>query len=479
MLSLRARKNNAWFMEQFKRPLQRQGSSNPSNIDLATAENWLIRPELLTLLKRNCKASLSENHLSYAGGLGGTKELLQAISGFVNHFFSPKSLVLPEHIVTGAGCSSVIDTLLNDICDEGDGIMVTAPMWGSFQVSAVLRNGVKLIPVHVPFQDNQSADAVIQSYRTAAEGFGSRVRGILFCSPHNPYGHIFPEHIIDALLQYCEEEDLHFVSDEIYALSTFGIIQPPASGLGSRFESPASHFVSVLSRDLEKLGVSGSRVHMLYSISKDMGSSGLRLGFLVTQSNKELRMSQAILNNAKLCNAAAVMIAPILRDERTVSRLLELNLQRLRKAAEIAIQFAEFHGLTYYNPVAGLYIWLRLSDTCKLEEEEEAIVRRCALQGALIGSGADYAEPQPGWFRITFALQQDRFLDGLRRIEKAMDYKKSIPILKSILPRLQPDHTIWQTNPTVVLEIIVDIPPCREYLEYVNPQQSREDHTQH
>lgn len=130
MLSLRAREGNAWFLEQFKRPLQRQGSSSPSNIDLATAENWLIRPEILKLLKQNCRAGLTEKHLSYAGGLGGTRELLQAISGFLNHFFSPKIAVLPDHIVAGAGCSSVLDTLLNDICDEGDGMLVTAPMWG-------------------------------------------------------------------------------------------------------------------------------------------------------------------------------------------------------------------------------------------------------------------------------------------------------------------------------------------------------------
>lgn len=135
-------------------------------------------------------------------------------------------------------------------------------------------------------------------------------------------------------------------------------------------------------------------------------------------------MSQAILNNAKLCNAAAVMVAPILQNLRTITRLVELNLRRLRDAAEIAIRFAEFHALTYYRPVAGLYIWVRLSQICSTKDDEEAIVERCALQGALIGSGTDYAEPQSGWFRLTFALPQDQFLEGLRRIEQAMGYNK-------------------------------------------------------
>ncbi|KAM0255923.1 hypothetical protein ACHAQJ_005324 [Trichoderma viride] len=130
MLSRRAVENNSWFLEQFKRPLARQGSKSASSIDMATAENWLIRPEMLSLLKQNLNRTLQEEHLSYANGLGGTTELLDGISIFFNTFFSPRMLVRPEHIVTGTGCSAVLDTLINDICDEGDGLLVTAPMWG-------------------------------------------------------------------------------------------------------------------------------------------------------------------------------------------------------------------------------------------------------------------------------------------------------------------------------------------------------------
>ena len=130
MLSRRATEKNAWFLEQFKRPLARQGSKDASNIDMATAENWLLRPEILSMLKRNCVTGLEEEHLSYATGLGGTSELLESLSIFFNHFFSPSVPVRPEHIVTGTGLSAVLDTLINDICDEGDGLLVTAPMWG-------------------------------------------------------------------------------------------------------------------------------------------------------------------------------------------------------------------------------------------------------------------------------------------------------------------------------------------------------------
>lgn len=134
-------------------------------------------------------------------------------------------------------------------------------------------------------------------------------------------------------------------------------------------------------------------------------------------------MSQAVLNNAKLCNAATVMISPMLSNTSEMEKIVGLNIKKLSRAAQIAIQFAEFHQLEYYKPVAGLYIWLRLSAECATFDDEEALVQRCSQLGVFVGSGADYAEPQPGWFRLTFAIPEDKLLQGLRRIEEAAGFK--------------------------------------------------------
>lgn len=103
------------------------------------------------------------------------------------------------------------------------------------------------------------------------------MRGILFCNPHNPYGHICPAEAIDLLVQYAQEANMHFVSDEIYALSTFGASGSVSARCKEVFDSPTTQFVSVLSRNFDTLGVDRSRIHVLYSISKDFGCSGIRL----------------------------------------------------------------------------------------------------------------------------------------------------------------------------------------------------------
>lgn len=140
-----------------------------------------------------------------------------------------------------------------------------------------MRNGVTIIPVYTEFRDSQTSDGVLNAYRTAVRNAKCRVRGILFCNPHNPLGHILREDVVDSLLKFCEEKDLHFISDEIYALSAFGALSQDVRKNGGNLNSPAMTFVSVLERDLAKLKVNPARVHQVYSISKDFGSSGLRL----------------------------------------------------------------------------------------------------------------------------------------------------------------------------------------------------------
>lgn len=68
-------------------------------------------------------------------------------------------------------------------------------------------------------------------------------------------------------MKFCEDHDIHYISDEVYALST---IESPMS-------AELTPFISALSIDPSQAGCSPSRVHVIWSISKDFGSSGIRL----------------------------------------------------------------------------------------------------------------------------------------------------------------------------------------------------------
>lgn len=93
------------------------------------------------------------------------------------------------------------------------------------------------------------------------------IKALLLTNPHNPFGQCYPKHVLEGCARFCQDHDIHLISDEVYALSTFD---------SPDFEDPVP-FMSALSLDLPTLGIDPSRVHVIWSISKDFGSSGLRM----------------------------------------------------------------------------------------------------------------------------------------------------------------------------------------------------------
>lgn len=93
------------------------------------------------------------------------------------------------------------------------------------------------------------------------------IRGLLFTNPHNPLGQCYPETVIKDIVKFCDRKKIHFISDEIYAMSSFSQSEEP----------PPTAFVSALQLDIPGMGCDQSKVHTIWSISKDLGSNGLRM----------------------------------------------------------------------------------------------------------------------------------------------------------------------------------------------------------
>ena len=68
---------------------------------------------------------------SYPLGFGGDPALLDALASFSNSYYHPSILVSPRQIITTASASSCIDSLLYNICDPGDAVLVPGPYWSS------------------------------------------------------------------------------------------------------------------------------------------------------------------------------------------------------------------------------------------------------------------------------------------------------------------------------------------------------------
>ena len=50
---------------------------------------------------------------------------------------------------------------------------------------------------------------------------GKCVKGFIFCNPNNPLGVVYSMELTLSLMEVCRKYQVHFISDEIYALSVF------------------------------------------------------------------------------------------------------------------------------------------------------------------------------------------------------------------------------------------------------------------
>ena len=94
--------------------------------------------------------------------------------------------------------------------------------------------------------------------------WSKNVRAVVLTNPSNPSGQCYSVDALATAARFCEENNLHLIVDEVYALSQ---LRP----------SGQDAFTSILALDMLALGVDPARVHVLWSTSKDLDSSGYRL----------------------------------------------------------------------------------------------------------------------------------------------------------------------------------------------------------
>ena len=117
--------------------------------------------------------------------------------------------------------------------------------------------------------------ALKSAYSTAADA--SRIKALVVTNPHNPFGQCYPPEILREFIHFCQTHGLHFISDEVYALSTFKspTALPP-------FVSALSLMGNFSETDIEErhpseCSLDHSRIHVVWSMSKDFGCSGIRM----------------------------------------------------------------------------------------------------------------------------------------------------------------------------------------------------------
>ncbi|CAG8369859.1 unnamed protein product [Penicillium salamii] len=422
MLSSRCTSRNETIIPRLLKQHDAVLSDSSSTIDLSTAENWHVKDILLELLyEAEGKHSEEVSHsrlihsitpvtnicsmkdLSYSSGIGGCPKTRNLLASLVNRHFCPRVPVETSQVVLAAGGSFALTALVEQICNPGDGILIATPYWAGLDISISIHGHATVVPVHVPLSKCFSPDSV-RHYESAADNSFVPIKAVLVCNPHNPLGQCYPRETLQALLEFCQRRDLHYVSDEVYALSAH---QPAPEGF-----IPFSSILQLSESETSE------RVHVVYSLSKDFGCSGIRLGALITQ-NEIIRLSAALSLHSQVSSLSTSFASRALLGEKNITRICDHGGRQLKIAYERITSFFKSHGIDYVPGSFGMFVFARLCPVTSIEEEK--CLERCfKSNGVSLSSGTSYHFQEPGWFRLCYGVRLDQLGEALNRVDRGI-----------------------------------------------------------
>lgn len=391
--------------------------SNPNGyVSLGVAENALLHDTLHEHIHKNL--NLDTNDFTYGDG---KKALRATLANFFNKRFNPALPVEPAHIAVTNGCTAAIEHLGWAFGNPGDGFLLGRPYYGAFVTDITLRFGNDLLTVDFDDQDPLSKKAV-QKYEAAilaAKERRQRVAGLFLCQPHNPLGRCYSRETMIELMRLCNKYKIHFISDEIYALSVFENTVDT--------QVPVNPFTSALAIDTADI-IDPALVHVIWGVSKDFGANGIRFGCIVSQRNPVLH--SAITPVSLFSSSSALTdnaVHNFLSDEKWTDNYIKENNRLLASRYRHVTDWAKRNGIEYAPGVnAAFFLWVNLGKAYQERNGKAAgdvtqVVMDLLLdQKVFLASGAQFGAEQPGWFRIVFS-QPEAYLDlGLERVMKAI-----------------------------------------------------------
>lgn len=405
-------------------------NANPNGyVSLGVAENNLMHDHLRDFLNSKPLVDPKAQGLTYGDGPYGSKQVKAVIASFLNTHLHSAIELKPEHIIVTNGVSSAIEHCAWSLASPGEGILLGRPYYRAFLPDISMRTGAQVVPVSFGEIDPFHLDCV-QKYEEAllrSNKQGVPVRALMLCHPHNPLGRCYPRNTILGLMRLCQKYQIHLISDEIYAFSTWKNTVDNVPHQDTSFES-------VLSLHIQDI-IDPSLVHALWGVSKDFGANGTRLGVIISQSNP------ALLSSCRTCSIYSSpssltenAVVHLLSDTSFVQSYITTNQARLSAAYGQTVGALRKHGIEYMPGAnAAFFIWINLgkfilqnpSSGGKEETGSESSITkfiqdRLMEKKVYLVSGDAVGAEESGWFRLVFTQQEELVAEGIRRIVQAL-----------------------------------------------------------
>ncbi|KAI1089146.1 putative aminotransferase class I and II family protein [Rostrohypoxylon terebratum] len=446
-----------WDMLEDTRKSLRSTENPDGLVFLGVAENPLLYEDVSSFIRANLTIS-PDDQFGYGVGPRGSPRLKKALTSFLENNFAEKP-ILEKQLLILPGVAGVLDALAWSICGDGEGIIIPVPFWSGISQGVGERaRGVMIPATYQSVEGYQGLDDLFdpEINRKALENAlqqatkdNVKVRGVMLCkyekpipasistwtkyqltwrsSPHNPLGRCYPVETLREIAGFCGQNDLHLICDEIFAMSVYDNPEVP----------DAVPFTSALALNLDDK-INPQNVHVAYGMGKDFCAAGFRLGVLHSRNEGLITAVSTISVLGWVPYIVQDIWANMLTDDGFRVDFMNKNRRLLAEHSAILTTFLREHNISYYSKVnAGVFAWVNLqrylynksdgaaADLFKCDDKlyrdrEMTLWNRLLASGVGLGLGSWYSAEEPGWFRISFAVEKEALHIGLGRLIKTL-----------------------------------------------------------
>ncbi|MEP6623311.1 MAG: pyridoxal phosphate-dependent aminotransferase, partial [Acidimicrobiia bacterium] len=296
-------------------------------------------------------------------------------------------------LVTNGGKHAVYNTF-QTLLDPGDEVLLPAPYWTTYPEAIALAGGQEIV---LPTTAEAGFRVTVDQLEAART---PNTKVLLFVSPSNPTGAVYPESEVEAIGKWAVEHNIWVVTDEIYEHLTFG---------AHEFTSMPAIVPSLADRCVVVNGV-----------AKTYAMTGWRVGWMIGPEDVIVAATNLQSHSTSNVNNVAqrAALAAVSGDLSAVAMMRDVF---ERRGKTMHSMLSAIPGVVCPEPQGAFYCFPSF---------EGALGRE--LGGRMVASTLDFAEVlldvakvaivpgeafgAPGYARLSFALGDDDLEEGVRRI---------------------------------------------------------------
>jgi alanine-synthesizing transaminase len=342
------------------------------------------------------------HNLPNASGYSDSKGLFAARKAIM-HYAQQKNIagVGMEDIFIGNGASELIVMSMQGLLNTGDEVLVPAPDYPLWTAAVTLAGGT---PRHY-LCDEQAG--WLPDIADISSKITSNTRAIVLINPNNPTGAIYPDSLLQEIIEIARKNRIIVFADEIYDKVLYD---------GVSHTSIAS-----LADDVLFVTFNG--------LSKNYRACGYRAGWMIVSGKKKHAQDYidglGILASMRLCSnvPGQFAIQTALGGYQSINDLVAPS-GRLCKQRDLAYQLlTAIPGVTCVKPKAALYMFPRLDPKMyPINDDQKFILELLETEKVLVVQGTGFNWPDSDHFRVVFLPNADDLVEAIGRIARFLEY---------------------------------------------------------